>query len=130
MAVTPYRVPGLRIPGLLAGANLAANQYRFVKPGATEGQVIAIAAVTDVPCGIQLDKPDAAGKQIEVETFGITEVEVGAAVTYGDRLQCDAVGRAIAAAATGFPVARALGAATAAGQRIPVFVYAIAPAVF
>ena len=130
MADTPYRIPGHPAAPLVAGADLSANQFRFVKPGATEGQVIAIAAATDVPCALQLDKPDAAGKVGQFVQFGIYEVEAGAVVAYGDRVQCDAQGRAIVAVATGYPVGRALQAAGGAGERISVFINTVAPSVF
>jgi hypothetical protein len=117
---TPYRVDGVKIPGLSAGVDLSANQYRFVKPGATEGQVVACAAVTDKPIGVQYDAPNAAGKPIEVAVGPVVEVIAGAAVAYGAEVQTDAQGRAITLAATGTSVGRALQAAGAAGDRISV----------
>ncbi len=117
---TPYRVLGLRIPGLVAGADLSGSQYRFVKPGATEGKVAAITAATDRPIGVLLDAPSADGKLAEVASFEITEVTAGAAVAYGAEVQTDAQGRAITAVATGYVVGRALQAAGAAGDRFSV----------
>jgi hypothetical protein len=111
---------GPRIPGLLAGADLSANQFKFVKAGASEGLVVAIAAATDRPIGVQLDKPSAAGKVIEVASMEITEVIAGAAVAYGAEVQTNAAGQAITAVATGFVVGRALQAAANAGDRISV----------
>ncbi len=117
---TPFRVDGIKIPGLSAGADLSANQYRFVKPGATEGQMVAIAAAADKPIGVQYDAPTAAGKAIEVACGPIVEVIAGAAVAYGAEVQTDATGRAITLAAAGTAVGRALQAAGAAGDRIAV----------
>jgi hypothetical protein len=116
---TPFRVPGLRIPGLIAGADLSANQYRFVKAGSAEGEVVAIAAATDRPVGVQLDKPTAS-KTVDVGSFEITEVIAGAAVALDAEVQTDAQGRAITAVATGYVVGRALTAASDAGDRISV----------
>ena len=117
---TPFRGYEVRVPGLAAGADLSANQYRFVKPGATADQVVAIAAATDKPIGVQYDTPDAAGKAAEVVVAGIVEVMAGAAVAYGAEVQTDAQGRAITIAVTGTVVGRALQAAGAAGDRIAV----------
>lgn len=120
MPTTPFRTAGLRIPGLMAGADLSANQYKFVKAGATEGQVVVIAAVTDLPIGVQLDAPNAAGKPIEVQSDGVVEVIAGAAIAYGAEVQTNAAGKAITAAATGRAVGRALTPAAADGDRISV----------
>ncbi|MGS5089066.1 capsid cement protein [Hydrogenophaga sp. A37] len=60
-----------------------------------------------------------AGEQAGLDTHGIIVVEAGAAVTAGDAVQCDASGRAITLAA-GASLARALDAATAAGDLIRV----------
>ena len=117
---TPFRVDGVKIPGLSAGADLSANQYRFVKPGATEGQVVAIAAAADKPIGVQYDTPNAAGKAIDVATGPIVEVAAGAAIAYGAEVQTDATGRAITLTTGGTAVGRALQAAGAAGDRISI----------
>ena len=122
-----FAVEGFRIPGLKAGANLSSNRYRFVKYDATADQVVAMAAVTDQPAGVQLDKPDAAGKLIDVAATGIEMVEAGAAVSYGALVQSDASGRAITAASTGYVAGRALAAASGAGERIPVLLNCVNP---
>jgi uncharacterized protein DUF2190 len=118
--MTPFRTAGLRIPGLQAGANLASNQFRFVKPGATELQVIAIAAATDKPIGVQYDVPTAAGQPIEVQSDGVVEVVAGAAIALGAEVQTNATGKAITATTGGTVVGRALIAAAADGDRISV----------
>ncbi len=118
---TPFRAYEIRIPGLAAGADLSANLYRFVKPGGTEGQVVACSATTDKPLGVQYDAPNAAGKAIEIVSGGIGEVTAGAAIAYGAEIQTDAQGRAITAAAGGTVCGRALMAAGAAGDRISAF---------
>lgn len=118
--MTPFLNRLFSIPGLLAGGNLSANQYRFVKPGATEMQVVACTGVTDKPIGVQLDKPDAAGKPVDTVSIGTVPVEAGAAVAIGAEVQTDASGRAITLASTGFSVGRALSAAGGAGERITV----------
>lgn len=118
--MTPFLNRLFSIPGLLAGADLSANQYRFVKPGATEMQVVAIAAATDKPIAVQLDKPNAAGKPVETVSLGVVPVEAGAAVSVGAEVQTDASGRAITLTTGGIGVGRALSAASGAGERIAV----------
>jgi hypothetical protein len=117
---TPFRGQEIRVPGLAAGADLSANQYRFVKPGATEGQVVAIAAAADKPIGVQYDTPSAAGRAIEVASGGIVEVTAGAAIAYGAEVQTNATGKAITATTGGTVVGRALQAAAADGDRISI----------
>ncbi len=117
---TPFRGQEVRIPGLAAGADLSANQYRFVKPGATEGQVVAIAAATDKPIGVQYDAPNAAGKEIEVASGGIVEVTAGAAIAYGAEVQTNAAGKAITLTTGGTSIGRALQAASADGDRLSI----------
>lgn len=126
MADTPYVMPGSPNAPLLAGADLSANQYRFVKPSATEGKVVVMAAATDRPIALQLDLPAADGRPGEFVQFGIYPVEAGAAVAYGAEIQTDNVGRAITAVATGYVLGRALQAAGAAGERISCYIAIIA----
>jgi len=127
MADTPYRMPGTPNAPFIAGANLSALQYRFLKPGATEGQVVTMAAATDQPICLLLDKPDAQGKVAETVQFGIYEVEAGAVVAWGALIQSDSVGRAITAVATGYVCGRALQAAGAAGERIACYIWTVNP---
>src|SRR5262245_53725531 len=123
---TPYRVIGLRIPGLRAGADLSAQQYRFVKPGAAEGEVIAVTASGERAIGVLLDNPKL-GNVAEVASFEITEITAGAAIPYGADVQTDAQGRAIPAVAGGAVLARALQPATASGDRISIAVNCFNP---
>ena len=127
MANTPFTIAGHPQAPLYAGADLSALENTFVKPGATEGQVVAVAAATDQPIGVLLDEPSAAGKVANVVQFGIYEVVAGAAVAYGALVQTDASGRAITAVATGYVVGRALQAAENAGEKIAVFINCINP---
>ena len=116
---TPYRVIGLRIPGLRAGADLSAQQFRFVKPGAADGDVVAVSATGERAFGVLLDNPKP-GMTAEVASFEITEVTAGAPIPYGAEVQTDAQGRAIVAVSGGAVLGRALQAATAAGDRISI----------
>ena len=47
----------ISVPGLLAGADLSAYQYRPVKLASTAGEVVAATAVTDVVVGILQNDP-------------------------------------------------------------------------
>lgn len=64
------------IPGLSAGA--ASLQYKVVKKASTAGQVIAVAATTDVAIGVAQDGP-AAGQPILVAYQGIVTCIAGVA---------------------------------------------------
>src|SRR5262245_33284985 len=125
---TPYRVIGLRIPGLRAGADLSAQQYRFVKPGTAEGEVVAVDVAGERAIGVLLDNPKP-GNVAEVASFEITEVTAGAPIAYGAEVQTDAQGRVIPAVAGGSVLGRALQAATAAGDRISIAVNCFNPPV-
>jgi hypothetical protein len=127
MPDTAFRIPGHPQASLLAGEDLSTKTFTLVKPGATEGQVIAVTGATDQPIGVLIDAPSAAGKIANVMQFGIVEVIAGAAVSYGALVQTDASGRAIAAVSTGYVVGRALQAAANAGEKIAVFINCINP---
>jgi predicted RecA/RadA family phage recombinase len=127
MTGTAYSIPGHPQAPTLAGADLSANANRFVKAHTTEGQHVAIAAATDLPSGLQLDAPSAAGQSLRAVQFGIYEVISGAAVAHGARIQTDSSGRAITAVATGYVVGYALQAAENAGERIACFINCVNP---
>lgn len=84
---------------LEAAADLSAAQYNVVKVD-TNGKAALIAATTDIPIGVLLNKPDAAGKAAQIQTSGLAEVRAGGACTAGTMLALDAtVGRVIDSAA-------------------------------
>ena len=107
-------------------ASAAIPARRFVKPGATAGQVTLAAAVSDKIFGITTElSADAAGQRIDVAHAGIDNlIEAGAAFAAGDFLTSDATGRGIVPApAVGVnnrTGAIALEAAAAAGDLIRV----------
>ncbi len=69
--------------------------------------------------GVARAPATAAGQLIPVDVLGTAIVASGGAFNVGDPLQCDVNGNAVVVS-TGKTVARALMAATAAGQRIEV----------
>lgn len=87
-----YEIPGFKPGTLVAGADLSALQYRFVKLNAS-GQVVAITADTDQPIGILQDKPAAAGRSAEVMCNGISKLVGAQAMTAGNKVGPSANGR-------------------------------------
>lgn len=111
-----------------AGADLSTTgRYRFVKGDASQGAsndgvpfvVLAASSGEDV-IGVCTEKP----KQnitASVQTYDVTKIEAGAAVTILDLIMTDSVGRAITATgSTKFVLGRALEAAAGAGVIISV----------
>lgn len=84
---------------IVAGADLSAqvNQYKCVKLNGS-GQVIAIAADTDVPIGILQNRP-ALGDPAEVLLIGESKYQASTAVAIGALLGIDADGQLITLAA-------------------------------
>lgn len=89
-----WEIPGQQIP-FQAAADLSAQQFRAVKLD-SNGQIAAIAAVTDIPLGILQDKPGAAGRAGCVMLDGVSKMVAGANLAKGDRVGVDATGRAVA----------------------------------
>jgi hypothetical protein len=83
-------------PGLVAGADLSAQQFRFVKLNAT-GQVVACSVAGESAFGVLQDKPDAAGRAASVATLGVSKVLAGATIAPNDLVATDAQGRAVPA---------------------------------
>jgi len=123
---TPYRIHGFPKPPLVAGADLSANGFRFVKAGAAEGQALPIAAVADRPMAVQQDKPRA-GEAGDFVSFGIVEIETGAVVAFGAEISTDATGRAVPAVSGRSICGWALTSSGAAGHRISAFINLVNP---
>lgn len=88
-----YHGPQTRVPGLVAGGDLSAQQYRFVKLSANKTVVIC-AAVTDKPLGVLQNAP-ANGEEATVAIEGITKMVAGAAIAFGAGIGTDTTGRAV-----------------------------------
>lgn len=88
--INPY---ALKIT-LVAGADLSADQYKFVKMNSS-GQAILVAALTDRPIGVLQNSP-ASGQEAEVTVIGGTKVKAGGSVSEGTILKTSAAGLAIA----------------------------------
>jgi hypothetical protein len=89
------RVPS-SIINYIAGTALA--KYRIVCFGASDGTVVQAAAATDMIIGVTEGFAYAVGERPDIVRSGLAEVEYGAAVTRGQPLTSDALGRAVPAA--------------------------------
>ena len=65
----------------VAGADLSALQYTFVKQNSS-GQVVAVAAATDIPIGVLQNAPTS-GQEASVTVVGGTKLVAGATITLG-----------------------------------------------
>lgn len=110
--------------GLKAGA--AVSPYRIVKFGTDSLHVIQGAAATDTTIGInQCPQAAALEDPVMVAFQGIGKVECGAAVTRGDLLSSDGVGRAVSSLAA--PTDRVIGVALDSGVLGTVIRVSISP---
>jgi len=64
---------------LVAGADLSALQYTFVKLNAS-GQAVAVSAINDVVIGVLQNAPTS-GKVAEVTVHGVTKLKASASIT-------------------------------------------------
>lgn len=76
----------------------AITKRRFVKVGAADDEALLAAAATDKIIGVSTDIDSASGNSVDVIRSDIAPIEYGAAVTRGDPLTADALGRAVVAA--------------------------------
>ena len=79
---------------LVAGADLSALQYYFVKINSS-GQAVACAAATDIPIGVLQNAPTS-GQEAEVLIVGGTKIVAGAAIGEGALVGTGATGKAVA----------------------------------
>lgn len=107
----------MNIPGLtkayLATAIIAA--YRIVKYDAVDGAVIQSTSATDLHAGVTTKVPAAVGEHADVIKGGLADIEYGGAVTRGNPLTSDAVGRAVVAAPAAGVNNRIIGSAEVSG---------------
>lgn len=79
---------------LVAGADLSAKQFTFVKLNAS-GEAIAAAAATDIPIGVLQNAPTS-GVEAEVLVSGGTKIVAGAVIGEGAQIGTSATGKAVA----------------------------------
>lgn len=79
---------------LVAGADLSAAQYKFVKLDAS-GQAVLVAAATDKPIGILQNNP-ASGQEAEVTVSGGSKFVGSGSIAIGAQIGSDANGKGAA----------------------------------
>ena len=85
------------VPGLVAGADLSSDQFKFAVISA--GDVIVNTVLGGPIDGVLQDKPDTAGKAVSLANLGVSKVLAGAPISKGARVESNALGKAITAAA-------------------------------
>ena len=107
-----------------AGADLSANQYKFVKLDSS-GNIVACSATTDIPIGVQQNNPSASGRAVVVMLQGVTKMVASAAISIGAAVGTSSGAKAVSltfptsgtyAAPTVYVGGRALTAASADGD--------------
>lgn len=86
----------------VAGADLSAAQYKFVKLDPATGNVVAVDGATDRPLGVLQNSPTA-GQIAEVTIVGGSKVEAGGSASVGQALfsNASALGVTLAYGTTG-----------------------------
>jgi len=122
MAMTGNTGEHLRIPGLVAAADLSAKQYHIVTLATTAKQVKVAAAATGGLVGVLQNDP-LAGEAASVVCAGMTKVVTAGSVTIGALLTANSTGQAtVTTTANNSVVGRALTAATTAGDLCEILV--------
>lgn len=126
-----YQTPNMQ--SFVAGEDLSAKQYTFVKYGTTEGQVIAVSSAADIPCGVLMNAP-VAGREAQVAMPGggawlvcDSGASAGSFISTG----ADGKGEKAAAASDKFVAAivdAISSTTTSANDRVPVVVTAFVAA--
>ena len=88
-----YEGQQILVPALVAGEDLSAKQYYYVKLSANN-TVIAPTLATDIPIGVLQNNPDASGKSATVCSIGVTKVSSNEALTAGWLIGTSADGQA------------------------------------
>jgi hypothetical protein len=100
---------------MIAGADLSAKQFTFVKMNTTNRTVVS-AGNGDAAFGVIINDPES-GQAATVVTAGRVVVEVGTGgLTAGDEVGVDANGEAVSAAATDIIVGICVDGAAAGGR--------------
>lgn len=109
---------------VLAGASQTANQYKFVKPASTAGEIIVGTSATSACLGVLMNDP-ADGEVAEVAVIGTVRVLAEASVSAGDLVACSTTGRAKTSTTSNNKImGKALEASSSAGDLITI---ALAP---
>lgn len=113
-----------------AGADISSHHLAFVKLNSS-GKLVAIAAATDIPHGVLLNKPDASGKAATIGIIGIGKVKANGAITAGDVIGTSADGQVDGKTAgsdtTEYVVGMAMETVSAASELVTCTINCIAP---
>lgn len=116
-------VSGIGAGGGFSSASTAGKIYRFVKVTGTK-QAGLCTDSTDTSVGVLQSKPQQVGAAATVAISGVTDVISGAAsltpIVAGDKVTCDAEGRAVVAGDGDNVFGIALAPTSTAGELIPV----------
>lgn len=107
---------------LTGACEAAVAGYRFVKDGATDGSLLQGALATDLLIGISNQLGGNIGDNADYIVSGEAELELGGAVTRGQRLTSDANGKGVTTAVAGNILGAIARTSGVAGDIIPVFV--------
>lgn len=127
MAVTHGGLTNQKI-SLVAGADLSALQYHFVKMNGTATTVVVCSGATDFPIGVLQNAPES-GETAEIVVVGATKVVSGGALTANGVIGTGADAKAADDASSSYPVGRLIGAAAAEDVIASALVDCIAPTV-
>lgn len=102
----------------IAGADLSAKQYRFGTIAA-DGQIDPTGAGV-LADGVIQDDQSTVGGAVKLAIVGVSKMEAGAVIARGALVMSDSVGRVVTATSAKQVCGKALKAAAAAGDYIPV----------
>lgn len=105
------------IPGAVAGADLSADQYKFLIVNSS-GKYVVNTVSGDPVDGVLMNIPGFDGDAASVADRGVARIVSGAAINPGDRIMSDASGKAIPATTGEYFRGRALTGVGAADQII------------
>lgn len=112
----------LRIPGLVAGADLSAKQYLLVRLASTAKTVLVAGAATGALIGVLQNDPKS-GEAASVVCAGLTKSIAGGAISPGDLVTANSTGQCVATTtANNKVVGKAVTAATTAGDHFELIV--------
>lgn len=105
-------------------AEAVVTRRRFVKASTTNDLAcLQTAAGTDLGIGVALETTTAVDQQVPVQSYGVAQVECGAAVARGVNVTSDASGRGILAVTGNTVYGISLSATAAAGSTLMVLLH-------
>lgn len=114
-----YECVGSTLVGMVAGADLSAEQYKLVKV-TTNG--VEVAGAGELSVGV-LQQGETTGNAVSVWGVGsVSKVIAGAAVAQGARVTSDATGRAVTAASGNYIAGVCLTESANADELVTVYI--------